>query len=93
MQFCIRGKASTLAETRLSHVFSIEMQAIRTKELVSESSCQVFDDTVDFVTDLWRSAGTGRLWFQVRVNSRVAELEPDLSTAERSIERWFGAAI
>ena len=52
VQFCIQSKASALAKTRLSPVFSIETQAIRTKELISESFCQGFDDSVNFVTDL-----------------------------------------
>jgi hypothetical protein len=52
MQFCIQGKASALAEGRLSPMFSIETQAIRAKELVSKGFCQGFDDSVDVVTDL-----------------------------------------
>jgi len=52
VQFCIQSKASALAKTRLSPVFSIETQAIRAKELVSENFCQGFDDSVDFVTEL-----------------------------------------
>jgi hypothetical protein len=52
VQFCIQGKASALAEERLSPLFSIETQVICTKELVGEDLCHVFDDSVNFVTDL-----------------------------------------
>jgi len=56
MQFCIQGKASAPAERHLSPVFSIETEAIRTKELFFEDS----------VKDLTIVSISRSIWAQLR---------------------------